>query len=204
MRLGSRTDSSCSSRCALGVAGFVRVRLFRYRALWPGVAGFIRVRLPWGLLCSYGLFWLVCVRPCCRCVRSSSSGSYGCTLCVAGFFRARPVRPGAPWFSFPFVQMRPEVRWVGSGSFCSFWFSLRVTGFVQVPQGSLGVPSRPLGSFRFILFVRVGAGGRWVRSGSSGSSGYALGVTGFFRVRLVCPGALWGSLAFVWFVMVRP
>ena len=158
---------------SFGFVWFVRVcHLFRSGSFVLGIAGLIWV------------FLALCLRPCGWCVHSSLSGSHGCALCVAGFFRARLVHPGSP---LVFVPIHPDVPWVRSVSFGWFSCPLWDTGFVRVSLVPLSAQWRSLSSFGFIWFVHVGPGGRWVRSGSSGSSGCAQGITGFFCVLKVRP-----------------
>ena len=84
---------------ALCVAWFFWVRLVSLGTI--GISGFLRVHLVcpdalWGSQGSFGFVWIVHVRTMGRWVGSGSSGSCRCAWGVAGFFRARLVRPGAP------------------------------------------------------------------------------------------------------------
>ena len=174
-----RSGSSCSSGCALGVAGFLLVRL-------------VSSGVPWVSLSSYGLIW---IHPRGCWIRL---GSLACALAVAlavaWIFRVCLVRVGAHQgllgsFRFVwFLWVSPGCFRVRFGSSGTSGCALGVAGFVRV---RLVRPSRAWGSlvsFRFLWFagsVRLGLGCLCVPSGSSGSFGIALGVAEFVLVYLV-------------------
>ena len=186
-----RSDSSCSSGCALGVLEFVWVRLVHPGAKW-WVVEFVRVHLvcpgaPWTSVGSFGFVWFVRVCPGCRWVRSGSSALSGCALVVADFMLVCLLRPFAPWRSLG-----------SSGSFrCAQAFAgccrVRMVrpgapgGFVRDRLVRQCAPCLSLGSFGCVWIVRVRPVGLWVYSGSSGSSECALVVAGFILVRPRAP-----------------
>ena len=103
------------------------------------VAGFVRDR-PFALcgsLGSFGLFWIVQVRPVGLLVRYGLLGSSGYALVVAGFVLVRLVRPCALWGSLD--------------SFVLVWLvrlrALGVAGFDWVDLVRLGAPLGSLGLF---------------------------------------------------------
>ena len=120
-----RSGSSDLPGCAIGGAGFVRVRfIWAVLSVSQGSLGFVCFVGPVaGVVLSgsqglLGFVWFVRVHAWGRWVRAGSSGSSRCVQHVAVFFRAHLVCPGVPWGSFRFVrfiQMRPGYRWVLSG-----------------------------------------------------------------------------------------
>ena len=108
-----RLDSSGSSRCALMVAWFVWVCLLRSGASLGSLVFYCFVWFAWvhpggrcvGLGSSYscgcalsvaGFIWMGLL---CLVAAWGAQGSFdssGCALCVAAFFDARLVHPGAP------------------------------------------------------------------------------------------------------------
>ena len=146
----------------------------------------ISLGAPTMCLGSFMFVWLVRVRPGCHWVRSGSSGSSGCALCVAGFVGVRMDSSGAPLWS--------------SGSFLFVWY------FRVRPGGRWGSSVSSGCALGLAWFVRVSPEGRWVLSPrSSGACFCAPGVSGLVWVCLVCSGAPMGSLdslGFVWFVWV--
>ena len=126
--------TSGSSRCALGVARFVGIRLVRQDAPWFRSRSFARE--PWGSLGSFG-FISVCLGFA-GLFRMDRFGALrvarlsGCGLGVAVFFWVRLVRLGAPWVSLCYVALVLYV-WVRA---------LGVDRFVYIrqnaPWGALG------------------------------------------------------------------
>ena len=86
--------SSGSSGCTLAVARFVWVPLVPLGEPWRSFL--VSASGSWMSLGSIGFVWFVRVCPGGHWILPGSSCSCGCVLCVAGFSRARLVRPDAP------------------------------------------------------------------------------------------------------------
>ena len=128
---------------------------------------------------SYGVVGFVRVQPG---VRLVNSGSFDCTLGVAGFTRGCLFHSGAHCGSLGsfgvarFIRVRPGI----------------IVGFIRVLWFHACAPSGPLGSFGFVGFIRMRAGGYLVHSGSLDSFGCPCGSFGSFRCALGVVGFIRG------------
>ena len=176
-----------SFRRALGVVGFLQVRLIHFGSAL-NVVGFLRVRLvhsslTWGSLGSFGF---ILSRPGDCWVHSGAPCETLCSFAFAWFIRAdagcRLAHSVEPCDLFGFVRTRPWGLSVHFRSFGAIGRALGVVGFIRVGLVHSGAPSVSLGSYGFI---RSCAGGYWVHSDSFARS---MWVVGFIHVRMAKSG----------------
>ena len=189
MRPGYRwihTGSFSSVRCALGVVGFIRVRLVPSGALWGSLDSC-------GSFGSSKVVWFI---------REHPGGVE--FMRVFGIVRGRWVHSSAPWGSLGssgvvgLTRVRHVGRWVHAASLGSSGVALRYAlvfvGFIRCRWVLSGAPWGSLRSSVIVGFTRVRLGGHCVHPGSLGSLRFALVIVGFIQGRLVHSGAPWTSL----------